>query len=88
MCDVKRPELSHTHSHTNSIPKKQGFKTKKKKSLSTMIRDSEMLFVQPFCDNFYDTILSHIHIIFLFYLSFTLIFMSMHTFICKSMIVS
>ena len=40
----------------------------------------EMIFVQPFYDNFCDNFISHTHIKYLFYLSITLIFVSISTF--------
>jgi len=46
-----------------------------------------MIYVQPFSNNFFDNFLSHIHIIFLFFFSITLIFVSIHTFLYKNIVV-
>ena len=58
-----------------------------------VIFDWEIIFAQPFYNNFYDDFPSHTHIIFLPYLSLSLslslsialVFVSIHTFLCKNM---
>jgi len=46
------------------------------------MRDDICTTIDNFCDNF----LAHIHIIILFYLSITLIFVLISIFLCKSMV--
>jgi len=47
----------------------------------------KMIFEQQLFDNFCDNFLSHTHIMFLLSLSNVLVFVSIHLFICKPMVV-
>jgi len=46
-----------------------------------------MIFVQSISNNFYDNFISHTHIIFLLSFSIVLVFVSIHTLLCKNMVV-
>ena len=48
----------------------------------------EMIFIHLFYNNFCGNFLSHTHIIFLLSLSIVLVFVSVHTFLCKNMVVT
>lgn len=48
----------------------------------------EMIFWQSFCDNLFDNFISHTHIIFLLYLSITLVSVSLSNFLCKLVVVT
>lgn len=48
----------------------------------------EMIFWQSFCDNLFDNFISYTHIIFLLYLSITLVSVSLSNFLCKLVVIT
>ena len=47
-----------------------------------IIKNREMIFEQPLCNNFCDNFLFYTHILFLLFLSIVLVFVSIFTFLC------
>jgi len=73
---------------TNIISQKVTEISRWKKNCKTTLNDIDLIFEQPFFNNFCNNFRSHTHIMFLLFLSIALVFVSIPRFLCKSLFVT